>query len=205
MVAGEAMTIKVHMVRRSNWFGGQKLSSLCGRVRTMADGMNITDNRHEVTCKFCLKNLAATDTRAAAEAKKTKKPRKATRQLTDLERDNLARVKANKARIKRECNAIGRFSDEGRPVKFGPASFSRREREYAEAHPHLLEQQHCGLALNSERPSRAVELPNGIVIHSTWYKVPTTDLDHTRAYREQQWLLSPEGRATLSPPEQEAA
>ena len=101
------------------------------------------------------------------------------RKLTDLERDNAARVKANKARIRSNCAANMNYT----------SNFKKLEREYAEAHPHLLEQVHCGYCPDADaRPTRAVKLPNGIVLHSAWYKVPTTDADATRAYREQLWL-----------------
>lgn len=51
--------IKTHLAKRSNWFGGEKLSSLCNRVRTLDVGMNLTDEPAEVTCTFCKKILEA--------------------------------------------------------------------------------------------------------------------------------------------------
>ena len=38
-----------------------KTTTLCGRSRTTSDGMNIADDVKKVTCKFCLKMLAAHD------------------------------------------------------------------------------------------------------------------------------------------------
>jgi hypothetical protein len=53
---------KVHMQRvRPGVFGGTVNGTLCNRMRVLADGMNLTDNRAEVTCSFCLRMLAAQD------------------------------------------------------------------------------------------------------------------------------------------------
>jgi hypothetical protein len=38
-------------------FGGERVTSLCGRLHTLADGMNLTADPQEVTCKFCLRRL----------------------------------------------------------------------------------------------------------------------------------------------------
>lgn len=43
---------------RTNAWGGHNTTSLCGRLRTVNDGMNVTDKKSEVTCKFCLKAMA---------------------------------------------------------------------------------------------------------------------------------------------------
>lgn len=40
---------------RSGPFGGTLTTTLCGRMQTTQDGMNIGDT---VTCKFCLKEMA---------------------------------------------------------------------------------------------------------------------------------------------------
>ena len=51
--------VRTHMVRvRPSAFGGILTTSLCGRLRTLSDGMNLTHNRDDVTCAFCLKRLA---------------------------------------------------------------------------------------------------------------------------------------------------
>ena len=42
-------------VMRRNGFGGFTTTTLCGRMQTQDDGMNIGD---KVTCKLCLKKLA---------------------------------------------------------------------------------------------------------------------------------------------------
>lgn len=101
----------------------------------------------------------------------------------ELERDNARRVKAIRALIKRECDKLGRND---------PSWPSRRrqlEAELLKAKPHLADQQHCGLCLDTEdRPRRRVVMPNGVVLFTTWYKVPTTDADLRRAFKEQQWL-----------------
>ena len=39
-------------------FGGTLTTSLCGRLRTTSDGMNLTDDMKEVSCKFCIKSLS---------------------------------------------------------------------------------------------------------------------------------------------------
>jgi hypothetical protein len=81
----------------------------------------------------------------------------------------------------------------------GLPSFADREKAYAELHPHLLEQRHCGLCPDSEAPRRKIKLPNGLVIHSSWYKVPTGESDGKIAIAEQRWLLAnePEPAQTL--------
>ena len=52
------MAIKVHLSRvRKNAFGGTTYSTLCDRFRVTDDGMNLTTNPEEVTCKLCLARL----------------------------------------------------------------------------------------------------------------------------------------------------
>lgn len=51
---------------------------------------------------------------------------------------------------------------------------------------------HCSFAPlepGDDLPRRRVVMPNGVVIFSTWYKVPRTDADSRLAYRENRWLL----------------
>lgn len=57
----EPHDMKTHMyVTRRNAFGGTTTSSLCGRLNAAsADGMNITGDRKQVTCGFCLKLMRA--------------------------------------------------------------------------------------------------------------------------------------------------
>lgn len=43
-------------VVRPGLLGGTLTTTLCGRMRTISDGMNIGD---EVTCKFCLRKMAS--------------------------------------------------------------------------------------------------------------------------------------------------
>lgn len=45
---------------RPNRHGGFNVSSACRRLRTLSDGMNLTDNRKDVTCKLCLKAMKVT-------------------------------------------------------------------------------------------------------------------------------------------------
>lgn len=60
------MVIKVHLSNvRPNVFGGCTTGTLCNRFRCLSDGMNLTTERNEVTCAFCLKMLAAKDKREA--------------------------------------------------------------------------------------------------------------------------------------------
>lgn len=47
----------VHLAKRGTLWGGATLSSRCGRLRTTADGMNLTDDPQAVTCKFCLRYI----------------------------------------------------------------------------------------------------------------------------------------------------
>jgi hypothetical protein len=51
--------IKIHLSVTKPFFGGTKTSSLCRRLRTTADGMNLTGDEKEVTCRFCLRILKA--------------------------------------------------------------------------------------------------------------------------------------------------
>jgi hypothetical protein len=90
------------------------------------------------------------------------------------------RCKAIRARVKRECDKLGRND---------PLWPKRREKLQAEllkAKPHLAEQEHC----TADKPRRRVVCPNGVVLWTTWYKVPTTDADLKLAHREQMWMLS---------------
>jgi hypothetical protein len=53
---------KTHMQKvRPGVFGGTVNGTLCNRIRVLSGGMNLTDNRAEVTCSFCLRMLAAQD------------------------------------------------------------------------------------------------------------------------------------------------
>lgn len=107
--------------------------------------------------------------------------------LSERERENIARCKAVRARVKAECDAKGRNDPTwpGRRAKLEEALLKER--------PHLAKQKHCGLAPDSDAPRKRVVLPNGHVLYSTWYR-PSKESDPTRL-REQQWLDSPEGRA----------
>jgi hypothetical protein len=50
---------KIHLsLIRPNAFGGTTTGTLCNRFRCLADGMNLTVERTEVTCSFCLKIIA---------------------------------------------------------------------------------------------------------------------------------------------------
>lgn len=52
------MTTKIHFSRhRPNAYGGHTTTSLCGRLRTLADGMNLTAQTREVTCSLCLRKM----------------------------------------------------------------------------------------------------------------------------------------------------
>ena len=51
------------------WGTGTINGTLCNRMALGDGGTNVSDVRGEVTCKFCLKRLAALDLRAANEAK----------------------------------------------------------------------------------------------------------------------------------------
>lgn len=54
-----ARRVVVHLSRtRPGPFGGTVTGSICGRSRTLADGMNLTGRWSEVTCKFCLRKRA---------------------------------------------------------------------------------------------------------------------------------------------------
>jgi hypothetical protein len=99
--------------------------------------------------------------------------------MTPLQRDNARRVKKVRARVRRECNA---------PDPTWPSRFRKLEAELLKARPHLADQQFCGLAEGSDAPRRRVLCPNGVVLFTTWYKVPTTEADARRAWREAQWL-----------------
>lgn len=58
--------VKLHLRRvRKNAFGGETTTSLCGRLRTLSDGMNLTEHGTLVTCAFCLTKMHA---RAALSA-----------------------------------------------------------------------------------------------------------------------------------------
>jgi hypothetical protein len=45
-------------VTRPGAWGGTLTTALCGRLRTLNDGMNLAETEKDVTCKFCLKMLA---------------------------------------------------------------------------------------------------------------------------------------------------
>ncbi len=52
------MAIKVHLSKtRPGPFGGTLLTTTCGRLRVLADGMNLTTEAAKVTCSFCLKRM----------------------------------------------------------------------------------------------------------------------------------------------------
>ncbi len=52
--------------------------------------------------------------------------------------------------------------------------------------PHLASQRVCGICPDcADRPKRKVKLPNGLILFSSWYKVPTTEADHRKAMKEQ--------------------
>lgn len=52
--------MKIHLgYHRANAWGGYNTGSHCRRLNKLSeDGMNITDDPKEVTCKFCLKLMA---------------------------------------------------------------------------------------------------------------------------------------------------
>lgn len=50
------MVIHMQLIRK-NAFGGMTNTTLCNRMRCTFDGMNLTDKKEKVTCKFCLKLL----------------------------------------------------------------------------------------------------------------------------------------------------
>ena len=90
------------------------------------------------------------------------------------------------AKVRRETRA--RAAAVGRR----PDGFTDREKAYLKAHPHLAEHAHCGLCPDSPDALRKkVKLPNGIVIYSTWYKVPKTEADAKLALKEEHWLGVP--------------
>lgn len=62
------MTIKTHMHKTGTHGSTTVNGTLCNRMRVLADGMNLTDERAQVTCSFCLRLLAALDKRRAREA-----------------------------------------------------------------------------------------------------------------------------------------
>lgn len=59
-MTSEPKSMKVHLARVvSNAWGGVNTGSWCRRLhRGSQDGMNITDDKEKVTCKFCLKLMA---------------------------------------------------------------------------------------------------------------------------------------------------
>ncbi len=106
--------------------------------------------------------------------------------LTERERENIARCKKVRREAKARADAIGRLAD---------SRFASREAAYLKAHPHLAKHKHCGLAPDTvDHPRKRVVMPNGFVLYSSWYKVPTTDADSRRAYREQQYLWTNQPR-----------
>ena len=89
------------------------------------------------------------------------------------------------AKVRRKARARW-LADGHRP----DPGFKDREKAYLEAHPHLAEHAHCGLCPDTEEwPRKKVKLPNGLVIYSSWYKVPVTEQDGKLALKETQWLL----------------
>lgn len=53
--------MKLHKHKnRPNRFGGTTYTTLCGRMNAASsDGMNVAETEAEVTCKFCLRIMAA--------------------------------------------------------------------------------------------------------------------------------------------------
>jgi hypothetical protein len=52
----EQMVTHFSKINRKNAFGGTTFGTLCNRMNAGSkDGMNCTEKREEVTCKFCLK------------------------------------------------------------------------------------------------------------------------------------------------------
>lgn len=49
--------VHLRVVRRGP-FGGTVTTSRCNRLRTLADGMNLSDDPKSVTCKFCRADIA---------------------------------------------------------------------------------------------------------------------------------------------------
>ena len=43
----------VHLRKVRKVWGGELTGSLCNRLQTLSEGMNISDLADEVTCKFC--------------------------------------------------------------------------------------------------------------------------------------------------------
>lgn len=62
------------------------------------------------------------------------------------------------------------------------------EAELLRAKPHLRNQKRRGLADAMDAPRRRVVCPNGVVLHASWYKVPTTDADSRKALAETKWF-----------------
>lgn len=69
--------------------------------------------------------------------------------------------------------------------------FRKLEAELLKSKPHLAEQKFC----TGDKPARRVVLPNGQVLWSTWYKVPTSEADAKLAAREQAWLIEQSRKA----------
>lgn len=102
------------------------------------------------------------------------------KKMTAEEREIAFRVAKVRREAKARADAIGRMAD---------PNFAKREAAYLMEHPHLAAHKHCGFAADSEdRPRRRVVCPNGVILLTTWYKVPTTDEDARRALRETKWL-----------------
>lgn len=90
------------------------------------------------------------------------------------------------AKVRREAKARANLPDPN-----WPGRFKKLEAELLKARPHLALHKHCGLCPDTEkRPTKRVIMPNGFVLHTTWYKVPTTDADSRKASAEQRWLKS---------------
>jgi hypothetical protein len=53
------MAVKVHLAKRVEFARDcWRLNSLCRRLSNAGDDMNVTDDPAEVTCKFCLREMA---------------------------------------------------------------------------------------------------------------------------------------------------
>jgi hypothetical protein len=60
--------VKVHLYRVARLAGMTFTGSLCNRLRTTADGMNLTSDEKAVTCAFCLRRMKR---RAANEKRRS--------------------------------------------------------------------------------------------------------------------------------------
>lgn len=80
-----------------------------------------------------------------------------------------------------------------------PARRKELEAKLLKAKPHLAEQTHCQLIIDdvNDAPRRKVVMSNGVVLYTTWYKVPTTEADAKRALNETLWFRTDEGKRHL--------